>query len=176
LVLAAAVEVLRHFFAPQLPVYRHLPGQIASWVRSTPLRAATTVTAGSRPAILFAGYLAVLMIGYPPTALDERGKPPHHDYDSELLDLQLRWDTGWYLHIAMEGYRYNAETGTKEQQSIVFFPAYPLMTRVAALLLGNRELSYIAGGTVVSLAAFLLALAYLYPLAREHLEDDRAAA
>src|SRR5262249_35449119 len=51
-----------------------------------------------------------------------------------------------------------------------------LVTRVVALLLGNREASYILGGTLVSLVSFVFALAYLYRLAREALDDEQAVA
>ena len=172
LIWAIVIGVARHFAAPQQPVYRDLPRRIARWARSVEVRTAAAVVVGTRPAVLFVGYLAIMLFGY----VD--GSPAHkmplHDYDSEVFNLQLRWDTGWYHGIAMNGYSYDPQTGPSGQQDPVFFPAYPLIMRVAGLLFGNRELSYILGGTVVSLLSFLLALTYLYRLARELLDDDQS--
>ena len=88
----------------------------------------------------------------------------------------MRWDTGWYLQIAQNGYSYSAAAGADAQQNIVFFPAYPLITRSVALLLGNYQFSYVAAGTLVSLSAFLFALAYLYAFARDEIGQERAPA
>src|SRR5580765_7059451 len=60
---AAAVVVARHLIAREQPVYRHLPASIARWARATPLRAAMSAFLGTRPAIFFVGYLAVILIG-----------------------------------------------------------------------------------------------------------------
>src|SRR5919201_350313 len=166
LIAAAALAVVRHVFARQEPVYRHVPTDIAAWFRSPAFRSAAAALVGTRLAILFIGYLAVVTFGY------GRTKVPLRDYNSEILTLPLRFDTGWYLGIATDGYRYDPRAGERGQQNIVFFPAYPILTRVVALLLGNRELSYIAAGTLISFAAFLLALVYLYRFARDELLDD----
>src|SRR5262249_5868273 len=96
---AAAIEVLRHVSAPQRPVYQHLPARIAEWARSLEMRIATTIAVGTRPAMLFVGYLGVMMFGYVDGT--PANKMPLHDYESEVLNLQLRWDTGWYGGIAM---------------------------------------------------------------------------
>jgi hypothetical protein len=172
--MAALVEVCRHLVAPRPPVYAHLAALVTRWVRSAEARIATAVVVGTRPAILFAGYLGVMMFGYVDGT--PANKMPLHDYDSEVLNLQLRWDAGWYQGIAMSGYSYDPRIGAAAQQNLVFFPAYPLITRVVALLLGNRELSFIFGGTLVSIATFLFALAYLYRLARETLDEDQTVA
>jgi len=132
------------------------------------LRTATTVVAGTRPAILVAGYLAVLMFGYQP------GGPPVRDFDNELLNLPFRWDARWYLQIAKSGYSFNPQAGPEVQQNVVFFPAYPLAVRAIALPLGNGPSAYALAGTLFSLVAFWLALAYLYLLAREELGDDES--
>jgi hypothetical protein len=161
---AAVVSVVRHVLAPQPPVYRRLPGQIARWARSTPFRTALLVLVGTRPAILLAGYLAVFLFGYGP------GSAPIRSSEDELLNLPVRWDTGWYLQIAADGYSYKPNFGTRRQQNIVFFPAFPLLTRVGAWLLGNTKASYVGAGVFVSLAAFLVGLVYIFKLAREQLE------
>ena len=100
LLLALLVAGVRHLLAPEQPIYAHVVEQARQWARSVALRTAVAVFAGSRPAIALAGLLAVLMFGYPP------GAPPWRDYDNELMNLPLRWDAGWYLQIAENGYRY----------------------------------------------------------------------
>ncbi len=166
--LAFAVAGVRHLLVRDQPIHFHAAHQLRRWRRSAALRSAATVFAGSRPAIFFAGLLAVVMFGYPP------GAPPWRDYDNELMNLPLRWDAGWYLQIAETGYSYVPEAGAAAQQNIVFFPAYPMVTRVFGLLLGNEKSAYVAAGTLVSLTAFVCALAYLYPFARDEIGDECA--
>ena len=44
----------------------------------------------------------------------------------------LRFDTGWYLRIAREGYSYNGNDLI--EQPVVFYPLYPLLSRTIAAL------------------------------------------
>ena len=169
LLLAALVTTVRHALVREQPVYAHVLLVGRRWARTAAVRSAAAVFIGSRPAIFFAGLLAVVMFGFPP------GAPPWRDYDNELMNLPLRWDAGWYLQIAENGYRYIPEGGSEAQQNIVFFPAYPLVTRTIALLLGNEKTAYVAAGTIVSLVAFFLALAYLYAFARDEIGDESAS-
>ena len=60
------------------------------------------------------------------------------------------------------------------QQSIAFFPAYPMLVRGVGRIFGGYVPGYIAAGMIVSLAAFFGALAYLYVLARDSLGEDEA--
>jgi hypothetical protein len=56
-----------------------------------------------------------------------------------------QWDSGWYSAIAQGGYGYIPG----RQSTIAFFPAYPLLMRAVALMVGN---TYVAG-IVVTLAS-----------------------
>jgi hypothetical protein len=170
LLMALLIAGVRHALVPKPPIHAHVLAQGREWVRSVSLRTAASVLAGSRPAILLVGLLAVLTFGYPP------GAPPWRDYDNELMNLPLRWDAGWYLQIAETGYSYSPEAGAGAQQNIVFFPGYPMVTRAIALLLGNQKTAYVVAGTIVSLASFLFALAYLFAFAREAIGEERAHA
>lgn len=114
------------------------------------------------------GYLAVALFGYAPNA------QPFHEFHNELLDLPLRWDAGWYLQIAANGYEFLRNAGPELQQNVVFFPGYPMAVRVAALFFGNTMPAYVLAAEFVSLVAFGAALAYLYGLARIELSADRA--
>ena len=47
--------------------------------------------------ILFVGYLAVFMFGY------REGGAPWKIAANEFVNLQARWDAGWYLGVAIDG-------------------------------------------------------------------------
>lgn len=107
--------------------------------------------------MLLVGLLAVLSIGYP------NGAPPYRLSDNEALNLPVRWDAGWYLRVANEGYSWDADSAG--QQPIVFFPAYPLLVRMLAAPLGGTPAAFILSGLLVSWAAFTWALVYVHRLA-----------
>lgn len=164
---AAAISVARHVARPATPVYRDLPRRIAEWWRRPAVNSAFVTLVATRPAILFVGYLAVIMFGY------AGGRAPLRHSDSELINLPVRWDAGWYLGIVTDGYVFQPHQ-TDLQQNIVFFPAYPLIVRGVGRLLGGTISSDILAGTLVSLAAFFISLIYLYLLARDTLDDEQA--
>jgi len=172
LLLAVAIGVTRHAltFTRHASITGHLWLSLRALTRSTPFAAAATVAVATRPIVFLAGYLAVFMFGYAP------GARPFEDFDSELLNLPLRWDAGWYLQIAREGYEYTARIGATGQQNIVFFPAFPMTIRTVAMLLGNNHPAYVFGATAASLLLFLLALTYVYHLAREFLTPEESTA
>jgi hypothetical protein len=170
LVWAVAIALVRHFFVREQPIYRQLPADIARWYRSTPFRAALAAFVGTRPAIFLVGYLAIFLFGYPPDM------PPqeYRHFPNEVVSLPLRWDAGWYLRVAKNGYEYSHQTGSTGQQNIVFFPAFPVTMRVVGLLLAGGETALLFAGTFVSLSAFFGALVYVYLLARDHLDDEQS--
>ena len=176
---ALLLAVVRHVSAPASPIYRDLPTRARQWWAGPPARAARLVLLGTRPAVLCAGYFAVLMIGY------REGGAPYKFSKNEFANLQARWDAGWYVNIAIEGYRYDP-AHPEIQQNIVFFPAMPMLTRGLARFLGARGTgglfgasfnAYMLAGTLLALGAFFGALVYLFRLARDLLgDDDRAVA
>lgn len=169
LIWALILSAVRHAAAKTAaPMYRDLPRRIAGWWREPGLRSAVAVVAGVCPAILFVGYLAVVMFGYV-----GGGEPPVRSSDNELINLPHRWDAGWYLAIVQEGYSY-VPNQPEMQQAVVFFPAYPLIMRGVGRLLGGTPASFILSGMLVSFAAFLGALTYLYAFARDYLDADQA--
>ena len=71
----------------------------------------------------------------------------------------LRWDAGWYSRIAREGYFY--EGNNLIQNDVVFYPLYPLLTRVVSLLSGlPAHVSLL----LISNAAILAAIVLIYHL------------
>jgi hypothetical protein len=184
--------VLAVLLGLRLGLYRRRPvwQRIVEWARAawqSPTRKAVLVPwVASRLMVLAIGYFAVVFFGYPGTT-----GPPIRVSRNEFINLPMKWDAGWYLGIALEGYDYNPRID--RQQNIAFFPAYPMSVRIGAALLGSRSMaaSEVTGinrteyayaqhhrivltAMVISLTAFLWALTYLYRFARE-LMDERAA-
>ncbi|HEY2151876.1 MAG TPA: mannosyltransferase family protein [Vicinamibacterales bacterium] len=160
-----AIAAVRHFAAPSQPLYRELPYRLSAWSRAPAIRHAATTVIGTRPAVLLIGYLAVFMFGF------ANGRAPLRHFNNELLNLPVRWDAGWYLDIVTNGYRHTAGDETV-QQNIVFFPAYPMLTRTVGRLMGGDMIGYVAAGMTVSIAAFFGALAYLYRFVRERYDQE----
>ena len=116
--------------------------------------------------------LAIWLTAAAAFLLFEPNRNPRADYwDSPLLhdmgwflDLSARWDSGWFLRIAQDGYSYPSF-------SSAFFPLYPALTGVVGRLLGGH---YVLGGTIVSLVACAAAFVLLYRLTRTLLDEQAA--
>ena len=125
----------------------------------TTWRAVLTPFAASRLGVLAIGLLAVFWIGY------ANGRPPYRLTSNELINLPVRWDTGWYAGIARNGYQRPASSTA--QQNLNFFPAYPMLVRAATALLSpvllpDKWVWWIA--VWCSLGCFFAALCYLHRL------------
>ena len=164
LIWALAVVVVRHLLVRQQPIYRRLVDATLAGVRSSLFGVVWPIFLGTRLPILLVGYFAVVTIGY------KVPEPPNRISTNEFLNLPSRWDASWYAGIATYGYTWNARGQQHDQQSIVFFPAYPLLIRTVGRLVGAR---YILAGMVVSFVTFLVALIYLYGLARQWLDHEQ---
>jgi len=88
-----------------------------------------------------------------------------------FVNMWARWDAGWYLDVAKNGYRFLPG----EQSNVAFFPLYPY---VVPLVHGAIRLPGDAGwllvGIIVSNTALFVTLIYLYRLIR--LDYDRRTA
>ncbi|CAA9241591.1 MAG: hypothetical protein AVDCRST_MAG42-1732 [uncultured Chthoniobacterales bacterium] len=88
-----------------------------------------------------------------------------------LVNMWSRWDAGWYHSIAEYGYHFSPG----KQSNTAFFPLYPMLMRVAHLMVpGTTDLSWFIAGMIVSHAALLTALFYLVLLVR--IDFDQATA
>jgi hypothetical protein len=76
----------------------------------------------------------------------------------------LAWDGGWYQSIAVHGYG-------AAQQSLRFFPGYPLAGRVVGWFTGGADV----GLVIVANLAALVGMAALYLLVRGDLGDEALA-
>ncbi len=187
LLLAAGV---RHWLVPR-PSW---PVRMLAWVRQVWAAPATRVVLpallASRLMVLAVGYLGVALIGYP-----DKLDPPNRVSSYEWVNLPVRWDAGWYLGIALNGYDYDPNARKTAQQNVAFFPAYPMAMRAVTAWLGGRivrpdervsgnriEWQYathrraLAAGLLISIGAFGWGLVYLYRLVCRLGGDETAAA
>ena len=86
---------------------------------------------------------------------------------SGILDWFLRWDTGWYLGIANEGYSYTPGA----QSSVAFFPLYPAVIALLGKILGGPVIA----GYLVSNLALYGALVFLWKWIRYEYADSKLA-
>ncbi len=80
-----------------------------------------------------------------------------------FVRMWARWDSRWLLGIAKDGYQFR----TGKQSNSAFFPLYPLVVRgFHALVPFSTDAGWLTIGILISNAALLIALAYLYRLLR----------
>jgi hypothetical protein len=158
---------LRHALVRREPLTHRLVFTLVGWWRSADTRTVLPIHLVSRFGVLAVAFLAVLLIGFPPEATSR-----WRIYSNDLLDLPARWDTGWYLGIAMEGYRFDPNARADYQQNIAFFPAFPMSMRYLSVVLGRQPLWT---GVAISLVSFFVALTYLLRFARALLKDEDQA-
>jgi hypothetical protein len=180
LLLAAIVAAFRHWQQPRPWLGVRIADGLRRW-RTEPWATIARAFVVSRFGVLLVGVLAVLTFGVPPGALS-RSKNP-------VLDLPDRWDAGWYVGIARNGYGYDPQVEDDRQQSIAFFPAYPVIIRLLSTLtrphpqvtMSVEEFADLRRGrvmwtaTAISLAFFLAALVVFYRWAEARAEPQAAS-
>ena len=62
---AVALSIVRHLVVRQRPIYSDLPWRLRNAWHTREVQAAATAAAGTRLAILFVGYIAIFMVGFP---------------------------------------------------------------------------------------------------------------
>ncbi len=164
---AAAAMLLRHVLVRRDPLPARVARGVLAWWRDPQTKIILPIHLATRFGVLVVGFMAVMLIGFPPEASSR-----WRIYSNEFLDLPARWDTGWYLGIATEGYEYDPAARADLQQNIAFFPAYPMAMRYVSIVFGRQPLWT---GVAVSFVAFFLALGYFLRLARDELGDEDAA-
>jgi Mannosyltransferase (PIG-V) len=140
------------------------PGHAVAALRdSEAVRAAVRIGASSRLAVLLVAVFAALSFGPASGGLARENALKFddpaltHALADPLLAPLARWDSVWYLRIADSGY------GDSPVRA-AFFPLYPLLVRGVGALFGGSHGALLAAAYVVSLAAFLVALALLHRL------------
>src|SRR5438094_4185394 len=82
----------------------------------------------------------------------------------------LRWDAGWYLRIARQGYAYNGDNLV--QQPVVFYPLYPLLSKAVSIVLGISEAAALL---VVANVSLVLATLLLFKLVKDEYGNEVAS-
>ena len=164
LALAAVIVLIRHAMLRQAPVFRRAWNALARVWLVNDVRAVFTMWVMSRFAVLVVGFLAIGSFGYSNNAT------PFRLFKNEILNLPARYDAGWYLGIAVNGYHW--DPAVSGQQNIAFMPALPMLMRVGGRLLGGQSLW---AGQFLVLLASLWGFVYVYRLARASLGDAERA-
>ncbi len=166
-VAAALILLARHALVRRHPLPQHVVTAVVSWWKRPDTRVVLPIHLATRAGVLAVGFLATILIGFPPEAATRWSL-----YDNAFLDLPSRWDTGWYLGIAIDGYQWNPASPPHVQQNIAFFPAYPMLVRFLSPLFARQPLWV---GVGISLVAFFMALGYFLRLARLEIGDEERA-
>jgi hypothetical protein len=111
-----------------------------------------------------AGQVQYVQLSHPPTELSD---------GHWMVDMFSRWDAEWYLNMAKSGYHYRSGRG--KDSNTAFFPLYPLLMSGVARLIGEADVSLLSAGMLVSNAALLIGLAYLFALIRLDFDEDTAS-
>lgn len=174
--LAAAIAVARHLLFRADPLHQRLRRGLGRMRRSDGA-IVVTMALMSRAAVLLVALFAVLTFGL---------SQPEVGFtlaDEPLLNLPARFDAGWYGTIAQDGYSFDGRYD--RQQNIAFFPAFPLLMRVAGAATGGfasgiprpwRQARMLWGGVLLSIAAFAWACLYVFRLGRDMGLPSRADA
>ena len=142
LVVIIVVAGLRHWRVARPHVGTRVWAMVRKAMTRAEWRAAWTSFAAVRVPVLFVGLFALAMLGYPTASKT----PPIRAAENELLNLPVRWDAGWYLGVATDGYQY--DPASRGQQSIAFFPGYPMLMRAGGALLGSRATDGVRSGDI----------------------------
>jgi len=176
LFIGIALIAIRHAANPEHPLHRRLMRVYRERREGSALAVAPAAIA-TRVAVLLAGYMAVNTIGLAPASTGFTLSP------QPLLNLPARFDAGWYAGIALDGYWFQGRWD--RQQNIAFFPAHPMLMRVAGYPLGAfaprvprdlRLARLLWAGVLLSIAAFAWAAVYLWRLTSDLIGAARAPA
>ena len=168
LVAAAIITLVRHYFLPAPSLFSRVRD---GWRRAhaawPALTTAVPLAIIIRLVVLGIGYLAVVTVGF-------RAAPPPNTALNPWWDLPNRWDAGWYIGIAHEGYEWSGDVA--DQQNLNFFPAYPMLVRGITFLIHTHGIprAVVIGwtATLVSIAAFAAAAVYIYRIAADRFGSD----
>jgi hypothetical protein len=88
-----------------------------------------------------------------------------HAVSQPWLSLLSRWDGRWYYYVANDGYSFNPT----QDSNVTFAPLLPGLMWLGAHLVGRADAEgLLATGVLVSNVALLVALGFLFELARRH--------
>lgn len=120
----------------------------------------------TRVVLVLVGLLATYYIL--PLMINNPVLPSHTANMSFPQALWLMWqrfDSGFYLDIARNGY-WPAST-IASHSNWVFYPLYPLLIALVALVFGQSSTAYVLAGLLIANISACIAVTYLYLLARK---------
>lgn len=178
--LGVLVLLVRHSVHFSPTVFRRITDGLREKRSDSNVRLISRLALASRVSALAIGLAAVGLVGY--TLQPFQPRLSHN----ELWNLPVRWDAGWYMGIARGGYDWREELEGR-QQSIAFFPLYPIAVRVGGdmvtvpakilrdpELFGNGNTRVVWGGVLISIVCFTFAVRRLYILTRDLIDDYTA--
>jgi Gpi18-like mannosyltransferase len=134
----------------------------ARWRTYNPYLVVLAIYGSSRLVVIWALYIAarvVLPVAPPPLSI----------LSTSWYHYLLRWDSNWYASIVNEGYKYNGNDHI--QQSVIFYPLYPLIAKAFTIFLGIDGLVALL---VVANVAAILSVLLLFKYVREYYGDEVA--
>lgn len=159
-----------------LPGSRRLATQAVARCRGalpTPQRPTSDLTqARSIIAALLATRAGLVLVGLVALAIMPRGDS-RFEYapNAPWLSMWARWDSEYYRDIAVDGYSFDPA----RLSNVAFFPLYPVLIRIATLLLGRTDDATVTlVGVLISNVALVVALLYLVALVARDLGVDVA--
>lgn len=173
LFVAVALMAIRHVLVSEDPLHRRVMRGLR--IPGDSPRGVARFAVATRIGVLVVGYFSVVTIGL------ASGDPGFVVSRDPVGNLPARYDAGWYGEIALEGYAFQGRFD--RQQNLAFFPAFPMLERVASYPLGafaqgaprDRALARVLwAGVIISIVAFAWAAVYLWRLARDTIGEARA--
>jgi hypothetical protein len=178
---AVLLVVIRHLRYPSPSLVSRISAAAARAWRDVWVRRIVPLAVASRVLVLLVGLAGALLVG------QARSPDNFRLSHNAWLNLPARFDAGWYLGIARNGYEWWPDLAHR-QQNIVFFPGFPVAMRVAGDLLtlparllndptlfGNGNTRVAWGGALVAMLAFTLALVRLHRFASTSTAGDDVA-
>ena len=131
-----------------------------SHLKSTPVYTIAGLFLGTRLLLVIATYISFILFSLPPHVYS--APPP---WKMNFFSVWDHWDAAFYVHIAQYGYQ-----NTTGFHDPAFFPLFPLLIKVVALLFGNQ--SFPLAAMLVSNLALFGSLYMLYQIATDALGKE----
>ena len=84
--------------------------------------------------------IMLIAIAFSSWFIPQKNGSEYWNINSSWYHYLLRYDSGWYLYIASNGYTYNGNDLL--QHPVVFYPFYPLLSRAIADILGIKRIDH----------------------------------
>jgi len=173
----------RHLLITRPEVLKARIGPAFSKIPEWFIRQVTVPFVITRLALLLVGWLGIRLLPLPvtfPSAWEIGPDGNKHTVENHIspishpcVNMLSRWDAGWYVEIARDGYHY--EPGSASNTA--FFPLYPLLIRVihALLFLPANDYWWLVPAIALSNIALLIGLTYFRALLAIDFDEEIAS-